>query len=69
MGTCVEPVGPEHTHEELAEMIRFTASFDPAFSGAARRISIPRSRIPKLIDSTGTVRSGMNTSNWGNWIE
>lgn len=41
VGTCVEPVGPEHSNEELAAMIEFTASFDPAFSGAARRIAIP----------------------------
>ena len=47
VGTCVEPVGPEHTNDELAEMIRFTASFDPAFSGAARRISIPGTEIAK----------------------
>ncbi len=40
IGTCVEPVGPEHTNEELAEMIEFTASFDPAYSGSARRIPI-----------------------------
>jgi biotin synthase len=41
VGTCVEPVGPEHTNAELADMILFTASFDPAFSGAARRIALP----------------------------
>jgi biotin synthase len=41
VGTCVEPVGPEHTPAELAEMICFTASFNPSFSGAARRIAIP----------------------------
>lgn len=41
VGTCVEPVGPEHTNEELAEMIVYTASFNPAYSGAARRIPIP----------------------------
>jgi biotin synthase len=41
VGTCVEPVGPEHTNEELADMILLTASFDPAYSGAARRIPIP----------------------------
>jgi biotin synthase len=41
VGTCVEPVGPEHTHEELAELILFTGSFAPAYSGAARRIPIP----------------------------
>jgi len=47
VGTCVEPVGPEHTNEELADMILFTASLNPAFSGAARRISIPGTQIAK----------------------
>ena len=41
IGTCVEPVGPEHTNEEIADMIMFTAFLDPSFSGAARRIAIP----------------------------
>jgi len=41
VGTCVEPVGPEHSNQELAELILFTAAHQPAFSGAARRISIP----------------------------
>jgi biotin synthase len=41
VGTCVEPVGPEHTPSELADMICFTASFNPSYSGAARRIPIP----------------------------
>lgn len=45
VGTCVEPVGPEHTNEELADMILFTASFNPSFSGAARRIPIPGTEI------------------------
>jgi biotin synthase len=45
VGTCVEPVGPEHTNEELADMILFTASFNPSYSGAARRISIPGTEI------------------------
>jgi biotin synthase len=43
VGTCVEPIGPEHTNEELAQAIFFTASFEAAFSGAARRITIPGS--------------------------
>ncbi|OPY06563.1 MAG: biotin synthase [Syntrophaceae bacterium PtaB.Bin038] len=47
VGTCVEPVGPEHTNEEIAEMILFTGSFNPAYSGAARRIKIPGSEIGK----------------------
>ncbi|MCG6963639.1 MAG: radical SAM protein [Acidobacteria bacterium] len=45
VGTCVEPVGPEHTNEELADMILFTGSFEPAYSGAARRITIPGTEI------------------------
>lgn len=45
VGTCVEPVGPEHTNEELAEMICFTASIEPSYSGAARRIPIPNTKI------------------------
>jgi len=41
VGTCVEPLGPEHSNEELADLILFTAAHQPAFSGAARRITIP----------------------------
>jgi len=47
VGTCVEPVGPEHTSEELADMILFTASFNPSYSGAARRIPIPGTEISR----------------------
>jgi biotin synthase len=41
VGTCVEPIGPEHGNDELAELILYTGSLAPAFSGAARRIPIP----------------------------
>jgi len=51
VGTCVEPVGPEHTNEEIAESILFTASIKPAYSGAARRINIPGSKY----DSYGMI--------------
>lgn len=47
VGTCVEPVGPEHTNEEIADMILYTASVLPSFSGAARRISIPGGALEK----------------------
>ncbi len=47
IGTCVEPVGMEHTNEELADMIELTASFNPSFSGAARRIAIPGTEMEK----------------------
>jgi biotin synthase len=45
VGTCVEPVGPEHTNAELADLILYTASIHPAFSGAARRIPIPGTEL------------------------
>jgi biotin synthase len=47
VGTCVEPVGPEHTDEELADLILYTASINPAYSGAARRIPIPGTEMAK----------------------
>ncbi|MDG5815449.1 hypothetical protein QA601_10190 [Chitinispirillales bacterium ANBcel5] len=46
-GTCVEPVGPEHTNREIAEMIQFTAGFNPSHSGSARRIPIPGTEMAK----------------------
>ena len=43
--TCVEPIGPEHKNEELADLILLTASMNPAFSGAARRIPVPNTAL------------------------
>lgn len=48
VGTCVEPVGPEHTNEEIADLIFYTASINPAYSGAARRIPIPGTEMARL---------------------
>lgn len=47
VGTCVEPIGPEHTIEELVQTILLAASIEPVFSGAARRIGIPGTEIAK----------------------
>ncbi len=74
VGTCVEPVGPEHTNEELAEMIEYTASFDPAYSGAARRIPIPGTAMAKrgviselrMAQIVAVTRLGMPRSVMGN---
>ncbi len=74
VGTCVEPVGPEHTDEELAEMIEFTASFNPSYSGAARRIPIPGTAIAKrgviseirMAQIVAVTRLGMPRSVMGN---
>lgn len=43
IGTCVEPIGPEHTVDELVEKTIITREIKPAFSGAMRRIPIPGS--------------------------
>jgi len=47
VGTCVEPVGPEHSLEELAEKTLLTREMQPVFSGAARRIPIPGTDLAK----------------------
>ncbi len=74
VGTCVEPVGPEHTNEELAEMIEFTASFNPSYSGAARRIPLPGTAIAergvinemRMAQIVAVTRLGMPRSVMGN---
>lgn len=48
LGVCVEPLGPEHSNQEIAEMINYTASLNPVFSGAARRIPIPGTKMGAL---------------------
>jgi biotin synthase len=47
VGTCVEPVGPEHSPEEIAEKILIARDIQPCYSGAARRITIPSSPLEK----------------------
>ncbi|WP_353094710.1 radical SAM protein [Tissierella praeacuta] len=39
--TCVEPIGPEHTPEELADSTLLSIDIDPVFSGAGKRIAVP----------------------------
>ncbi len=45
VGTCVEPVGPEHSIEELVEKTVMTREVRPVFSGAMRRIPIPETKL------------------------
>ena len=49
LGTCVEPVGPEHTTDEILEKILIHRAAEPCFSGAMRRINVP---------GTGLARHG-----------
>lgn len=41
LGTCVEPIGPEHSLEEIVEKIIIAREVRPVFSGAMRRVTIP----------------------------
>lgn len=74
VGTCVEPIGPEHTNEELADMILFTASFNPSYSGAGRRIPIPGTRMAergsitelRMAQIVAVTRLGMPKTVMGN---
>jgi biotin synthase len=47
IGTCVEPIGPEHSMEEIAEKTIIGREMSPCYSGAMRRISIPGSDMEK----------------------
>ncbi len=41
LGTCVEPIGPEHSLEEIVEITIIARKSKPGFSGAMRRVTIP----------------------------
>ena len=45
LGTCLEPVGNEHTIEELVEKTIITRDAKPVYSGSARRIPIPNTEL------------------------
>ena len=45
IGTCLEPVGPEHTLDELVEKTILTREIQAVYSGAGRRINLPASPL------------------------
>jgi biotin synthase len=47
VGTCVEPVGPEHGIDEIVEKTLIGRDMNPRFSGAMRRIPIPGSELER----------------------
>ncbi len=51
LGSCVEPVGPEHSVEEIVEKTIITRDMKAQFSGSMRRTAIPSSPLAKY----GTV--------------
>ncbi len=42
---CIEPIGPEHTAEELADQMRLSLRFNPTACAVMRRIPLPGSRF------------------------
>ena len=47
IGTCVEPIGPEHSLAEIVEKTLIGREMKPCYSGAMRRISIPGSEMER----------------------
>lgn len=47
VGNCIEPIGPEHTPDELADLILLARSLEVGFSGAMRRNTIPNTAFSK----------------------
>lgn len=45
ISTCVEPIGPEHTPEELTEATYRAIDLHPMTSGAGKRIGVPGTKI------------------------
>ena len=40
---CVEPVGPEHSHEEIVDLMFLARRYEATYSGIMRRINFPGS--------------------------
>ncbi|MBW1818878.1 MAG: radical SAM protein, partial [Deltaproteobacteria bacterium] len=40
---CIEPVGPEHSHEEIVELMFLASQYGATYSGVMRRINFPGS--------------------------
>ena len=45
LGTCVEPIGPEHTTQELVDATVMAREIGAAFSGLMKRIGIPGTEV------------------------
>lgn len=44
---CVEPVGPEHGHEEIVDLMFLARQYNALYSGIMRRINFPGSPLEK----------------------
>ena len=63
LGTCLEPIGPEHSIEEIAEKILVGREAQPCYSGAARRLIIRRSDFCHIRYQIFKVKNAHPTTN------
>lgn len=52
LSTCVEPVGPEHTPEELTEKTRICIDSRALSAGVGRRLAVPGTKMYDLGEAT-----------------
>lgn len=45
---CVEPVGPEHDHEEIVDLMLLARKYGATYSGIMRRINFPGSPLTRF---------------------
>ena len=60
LSTCVEPVGPEHTPEELTEATMRCISTNPLSAGVGKRIGVPGT----LVYDRGMLTDVANANRW-----
>jgi biotin synthase len=48
LSTCLEPIGPDHTAEQIVERARQCMSWEPLTSGVGRRVAIPGTKTMRL---------------------
>lgn len=74
LGNCIDPIGPEHTPDQIADLVMIARDYEVAFSGAMRRNTIPGTifaqygNIPyaRLADYVGAVALATGTAIRGN---
>lgn len=59
LSTCVEPVGPEHTPEEITEATMRCISTDPVSAGVGKRIAVPGTQLAVYGMLTDVANSNM----------
>ncbi|MDR1246458.1 MAG: radical SAM protein, partial [Clostridiales Family XIII bacterium] len=48
LSTCLEPIGPDHTAEQIAERARLCMQWEPLTSGVGRRVAVPGTKTARL---------------------